>query len=58
MKYDDDQGDVGERQAYEWVKTGKWDLKRFSEWVLQVNRDGYLEGLETARCNDAMLKYR
>lgn len=35
---------VTEKQAYEWVKTGHWDLKEFTEWFDAKLADSYTDG--------------
>lgn len=36
MKYNTvDMSTITEKQAYEWVKTGNWTLKQFTEWFAE-----------------------
>ena len=45
---------VSENQAYEWVKTGHWNLQKFQEWVYFVMQKSYDEGYKNCDEDIAM----
>jgi len=38
---------VSQDQAFEWVKTGEWDLKIFEAWVDTIKEDQYQCGYDS-----------
>lgn len=39
--------DIKSKQAYEWVKTGHWDLKQFQSWFEDHCHEHYSDGYDS-----------